>query len=714
MLTFGSHVDGYHDVADQMIHDLRRRAQRCLRAQDEAKARIGSVAEFEAHRERVRQAFFTAIGGLPTERTPLQAEVTGRIERGSFTIEKLIYQSLPEFYVTSSLYLPREREARAPAVLFVCGHAESGKAYPRYQAVCADLAYNGFIVLAMDPPGQGERYQYWEPETGRRIIGGCTTEHTHAGLAFVLQGASVARQFIWDAVRGIDLLCERPDVDPHRIAVTGNSGGGTQTSFLMVAEPRLAAAAPCTFIMTLESYLRTGQSQDSEQIVRGAFVNGPDHDDYITCMAPKPVLVGAVAYDFFPIEGTMEAVERARRIYGLYGAEEKVALAVAESRHEYASPLREATVNWFRRHLRSEAPDFRTAEPETLPEEALHCTPQGQVLAWRPESRTVFDLARSLPPAGLGSGDTSQANAVSRRSDFHAITLDPSELRQRVREVLGLDGGCPAAIELDEARRRPIHPRIIAEAVVEGYPVEKLFFFSEPEVVVTGVLTHPRGTAPPAGTTVLLLERGTAAIPDERPRIEALLRRGHRVLVFDPRGLGAVEGRPINAGGTRDAHSTEHRLGCDAMMAGVSTLGLRVFDVLRGYDYLAGRADIRSGPLSLHGVGAGAVFAYLAAVLEPGWAEVTLEGLPVSFRSVVETRYYDPRRFNLKTTAWGFLSQFDLPDLAACVAPRALRLVRPINAYGEPAPAEEYERLWIQSPDSRGRYPRGWRPEVSG
>src|SRR6266851_4987834 len=141
MLTFGSHVDGYYDVVDQMIHDLRRRSEACLRAQAETKARIRTVAEFEAHRDRVRQAFLSAIGGLPEERTPLNAEVTGRIDRGAYTIEKLIYQSLPDFFVTSLLYLPKERAGgasdqrahsggpvpgRAPAVLFVCGHAETG------------------------------------------------------------------------------------------------------------------------------------------------------------------------------------------------------------------------------------------------------------------------------------------------------------------------------------------------------------------------------------------------------------------------------------------------------------------------------------------------------------------------------------------------------------------------------------------------------------
>jgi cephalosporin-C deacetylase-like acetyl esterase len=707
MLTFGSHVDGYHDVADQMIHDLRRRAEACLRAQDEAKARIRTVAEFEAHRERVRGAFLEAIGGLPTERTPLRPEITGRIEQPAYTIEKLIYQSLPEFYVTSLLYLPREHEPRAPAVLFVCGHAENAKAYLRYQQVCADLATNGFVVLCMDPPGQGERFQYWEPETGRRIIGGCTTEHTHAGIQYTLQGASIARQFVWDAMRAVDLLSDRPEVDPDRIAVTGNSGGGTQSSFLMVAEPRLAAAAPCTFIMTLESYLKSGQSQDSEQIVRRAFVDGPDHDDYLTCMAPKPVLVGAVASDFFPIEGTMEAVERARRIYALYGASEKVALKVAPGRHEYAPELREATVNWFRRYLQGREPDFRTGEPPTLPEEELRCTPQGQVLAWRPNSRTVFDLGREL---GIRNG--SEPNTQQP-------TPDTDALRRQLAQVLGLAGGSPGAVTLSEARARPIHPRITAETAVEshpghsriteteGYPVEKLFFFSEPDVVVTGVLVHPRGAAAATATEVLLLERGTAAIPDERSRLEALLRQGRRVFVFDCRGIGAVETRPINTLGSREAYAPEFRLACDAMMAGISTLGLRVLDVLRAYDYLVSRPDTGSGPIAVRGIGGGAIFAYLAAALEPGWSEVTVEEMLVSYRSVVETRYYNRRRYTLNTMAWGFLAQFDLPDLSACIAPRPLCFNRPVNAYGEPVTRLEWEQVWVQ-PVERD----GWRPTL--
>ena len=290
MRTFGPNVNGFHDVSDQMIDNLRRRAEAHFRRQEVEKAELTSIAAFEEHRKRVRDHFMTAIGGLPEERTPLNVQCTGSLDRGGFTIEKLIYESLPEFFVTAALYVPKGIVSPQPAVVFVHGHSDLGKSYPVYQAVCIDLAANGFVVLAVDPPGQGERFQYFDSEQGERIIGGCTTEHTYAGLQFTLGGASVGRHFIWDVMRGVDYLETRAEVDSTRIGLTGNSGGGTQSCLLMMSEPRFAASVPSTFVMTLESYMKTGQAQDSEQIVPGCFVNGPDHDDYITAMAPKPYL----------------------------------------------------------------------------------------------------------------------------------------------------------------------------------------------------------------------------------------------------------------------------------------------------------------------------------------------------------------------------------------------------------------------------------------
>lgn len=727
MLTFGPHLDGFHDVADQMIHHLRARAEGQLARREALKASLTSIPAFEEYRARVREHYLRAIGGLPVPdgepRPPLQAEITGTLERGTYRIEKLLYQSLPDFYVTASVYVPGDLAAPAPAVLFVCGHSELAKAYPVYQQVCGDLASQGFVVLAMDPPGQGERFQYWEPETGRRIIGGCTTEHTYAGLQFMLQGASPSRHFTWDAIRAVDYLCSRPEVDGRRIGVTGNSGGGTQTCLLMLAEPRLAAAVPCTFVMTLESYLKTGQAQDSEQLVAGCFLHGPDHDDFITAMAPKPVLVGAVAYDFFPLEGSLEAVERARRVYRLYGAEDRVKIAISPARHQYTPGLREAAVNWFLRHLAGLEPDFRPGDPETLPAEALNVTPTGQVLDAFPGSKTLFHLNRermlSHPPSP---------------------PAEPEALRREVAAALGIEdylsrvegsgfGVQEAAVVSSQwsvvspdhqpstlnhqppphpQTHTPTHGRVIHESVIEGYPVEKIFFFSEPDVCVAGVMVHPRGSAPATRTDLLLLENGTASILAERARIEALLRRGHRVFVFDPRGVGAVESRPFSGA---HPHDREWRLGCDAMMAGTSTLGLRVWDVLRAFDYLAGcREDVDRGAIALHGVDSGAAWAWFAAALQPGFCALTVENMLYSYLHLAGAHFYDSRRYTFRNLAPGLLARFDLGDLLPLLAPRPVRIVSPRDANGEPLdPAVYYQRVVAER---ERRLPRGWQPVV--
>ena len=676
MRTFGPNVNGYYDVSYQMVDNLRRRAEAHFRRQEAEKAELTSIAAFEEHRKRVRDHFMRAIGGLPEERTPLNVECTGSLDCGAFTIEKLIYESQPEFYVTAALYLPKGIAAPQPAVVFVHGHSDLGKSYPTYQAVCVDLAANGFIVLAVDPPGQGERFQYFDPEKGERIIGGCTTEHTYAGLQFTLSGASIGRHFIWDVMRGIDYLETRPEVDPTRIGLTGNSGGGTQACLLMMSEPRFAVSVPCTFMMTLESYMKTGQAQDSEQIVPGCFANGPDHDDYITAMAPKPVLVGAAAYDYFPIEGAMEAVDRAKRIYTLYDAEDDVDIVVAPTRHSYSSYLREACVNWYKRHFRGESPDFTTGEPETLPDEELWATPNGQVLDLYPNSKTVFDLNR----------ERLEISHVFRPTFNHNI----DQTRETIREVLGIP----------ESRNQTIYPRIVAENVVDGYRTEEIFFFSESNIVVTGTFIHPLEGTAVEQTDLILFENGTNDSPDKREWLESRLAAGRQLFVFDPRGIGGVQVRPFNRGG--QPHDGEFKLASDAMMLGISTMGLRVFDVLCGYDYLRTRSDVDQ--IGLYGIGSGAFYAYFAGALEDGFASLEFEDLLYSYRNLTDTRYYDQERYNLKVMAWNLLQNFDIVDLMPCLGERPIRLMSPRNAKGETLTDETFDQEFLTIAREQGYF----------
>ena len=681
MRTLSPNVNGYHDVSDQMIDDLRRRAEVHFRRQETEKAALTSIVAFDEHRKRVRDHFMQAIGGLPEERTPLNVQCTGSLDRGQFTIEKLIYESMPEFYVTAALYLPKGIVSPQPAVVFVHGHSDLGKSYPVYQKVCVDLAANGFIVLAVDPPGQGERFQYFDPEKSERIIGGCTTEHTYAGLQFTLAGASIGRHFIWDVMRGIDYLETRPEVDPTRIGLTGNSGGGTQSCLLMMSESRFAASVPCTFVMTLESYMKTGQAQDSEQIVPGCFAHGPDHDDYITAMAPKPVLVGAAAYDYFPIEGAIEAVDRAKRIYALYDAEDNVDIAIAPTRHEYSSYLREACVNWYKRHFRGESPDFRTDEPDTLPDEALWATPNGQILDLYPKGKTVFDLNRERLELSNPRPSASNRGTEQRGSDI-------DQIRGMITEVLGIP----------ERGTHKIFPRIVAENVVDGYWTEEIFFFSEPNIVVTGVFVHPLEGTVVEQTDLILLENGTNDNPDKREWLEARLRDGRQLFIFDPRGIGGVQTRAFNRG--VHPHDGEFKLASDAMMLDISTMGLRVFDVLCAYDYLRTRVDVDR--IGLYGIGKSAFYAYFAGALEEGFTTLEFEDLLYSYGNLTDTRYYDQERYDIEVMAWGILRHFDLVELMPCFGARPVRWMSPRNARGQVLTDAEFDREFLSFATKQG------------
>ena len=508
-----------------------------------------------------------------------------------------------------------------------------------------------------------------------------TTEHTYAGLQFTLGGASIGRHFIWDVMRGVDYLETRPEVDPTRIGLTGNSGGGTQSCLLMMSEPRFSASVPCTFVMTLESYMKTGQAQDSEQIVPGCFANGPDHDDYITAMAPKPVLVGAAAYDYFPIEGAIEAVDRAGRIYALYGAEDRVDIAIAPTRHEYSSYLREACVNWYKRHFRGESPNFVTGEPETLPDEALWATPNGQVLDLYPNSKTVFDLNRERL-------EVSHISQFAINHDAVQDTCDVNRMRETITEVLGIP----------ERRDQKIYPRIVAENIVDGYRTEEIFFFSEPNIVVTGIFIHPLEGTVVEQTDLILFENGTNDNLDKREWLEERLASGRQLFVFDPRGIGGVQVRSFN----RDVHphNGEFKLASDAIMLGISTMGLRVFDLLRAYDYLRTRVDVDQ--IGLYGIGKSAFYAYFAGALEDGFASLEFEDLLYSYRNLTDTRYYDQERYNLGVMAWGILRYFDLVDLTPCFGERPLRWVSPRNAKGEVLTDEAFDREFLTVARGRG------------
>ncbi|GAG03899.1 unnamed protein product, partial [marine sediment metagenome] len=257
-------------------------------------------------------------------RTPLNPRVTGVVHRKGYKVEKVIFESQPKHYVTGALFVPDSNrfEPPYPGVLEPVGHSFTAKAREIYQTVGALLALNGMVALVFDPIDQGERGQMlsqWPSISG-------TKAHTMLGVGSILLGRNTARFEIWDGMRAIDYLQSRPEVDPNRIGCAGLSGGGTQTSYLMALDDRIAAAAPACYLTSFDRLLSTIGPQDAEQNIYGQLAFGMDHADYLMMRAPKPTLICAATNDFFDIAGTWASFRYAKRLYSRMEFAERIDL----------------------------------------------------------------------------------------------------------------------------------------------------------------------------------------------------------------------------------------------------------------------------------------------------------------------------------------------------------------------------------------------------
>ena len=370
------------------------------RGQWEARARavaaIHTPAEVSEWQAYIHKKMLEEVGGLP-EKTPLNARTTGTVEHDDYRVEKLVYESMPHFYVTANIFVPKTGQAPYPAVLGTAGHSVDGKANELYQRVWVTLAKRGFVVLAYDPPGQGERLGYLLSGSNKsQFPAGGTAEHTMAGVQCLLTGTNIARYFINDGVRAFDYLLTRPDVDPKQIAVAGNSGGGTQSSYLGAFEPRLAAAAPSCYLTSWEKLWEGPGPQDAEQNFVNFLKDGLDFADFLIAFAPKPIHMATAIRDFFPIEGARATYTEAKRVFETLGAGDRVGFFEFDDMHGWSKPRREATYRWFERwfHDRQDSgaePDFPIDAPKDL-----QATETGQVATNYPNAETVQSLNAAL------------------------------------------------------------------------------------------------------------------------------------------------------------------------------------------------------------------------------------------------------------------------------------------------------------------------------
>lgn len=633
----------------RMMQDYMVRRVREVEQDGEARrALLRTKVDAETYVRDVRRRIQDAFGPWP-ERTPLNARVTGVLERETYHIEKVIFESRPGFPVTANLYVPQGRSGPMPAVVGTCGHSDNGKAGATYQSFAQGLARQGYVVLLFDPLGQGERVQYLTPDFKPRGHVG-VTEHNVAGNQQLLVGESLPAWFAWDGIRALDYLLTRPEVDPRHLGVTGNSGGGTQTAWLCGVEPRFTMAAPSCFVITFRRNLENENPADSEQCPARVLALGLDHADFIAALAPKPVILMGQEKDFFDVRGLEEAFGRLQNLYRLLGAEQNIKLFVGPDYHGYSQANREAMYGWFN-HVTGRAEQGAESTLTMETDEALRCTAGGQV--GEMPARTVFSF-------------TSERSAALRAS---RPLLAGTALVVALQDALKLP---PREKIADYRILRPSTGRRYPKAHATSYAIE-----TEPGVfaLVCQLSDQPNYSRPPRGRKRALLYVSHRSADDELRReawLADLIRTEPEAGIFacDVRGIGESQpnttGQDVLAPYGQDYMYAVHSLMLDSPYA-----GQRTHDVLRVIDWLKA-----SGHDEVHLVakGWGTIPATFAAVLADGVKQVTLMQALTSYRVIAENETYV---CPLSAMVPGGLKTFDLPECYAALAAKNLRQIEP-------------------------------------
>ena len=616
-------VQEFFVARENEIHQRRLNALSAVTTKGEAEAYIQNV------RAKIRDSF----GPMPGK-TPLNPRVTKTVERDAYRIENVLFESRPQFLVSANLYIPKGRSFPLPGVVASCGHSVNGKAIDTYQSFCQGLARLGYVVLIFDPIGQGERMQYLDPNL-KPMRGTGTSEHNYAGIQQILVDERFCTWRAWDGIRALDYLLTRKEVDPRHIGVTGNSGGGTMTTWLCGLDDRWTMAAPSCFVTEFRRNMENELGADMEQCPPKALALGLDHEDFLAALAPKPVIILAKERDYFDARGNEAAYHRLKRLYRLLGAEDNIAYFVGPTYHGYSQENREAMYRWFNRCTR--VSDAKT-EPKLVMEEeqTLWCTPRGQVAEL--QSKPIYAFTE----------EKSRALAAKR------LDLDGAALPRTVAEALRL----PVRTGAPEFRiLRPLPDRRYPLKHALPYMVE-----TDPGVhaIVYRLTNEPLLSRPPRDSNKAILYVSHASA-DEELRSEPLIRdllaatRDAAFYACDVRGIGDSEPRTTSVNPDGE-YSTDYFYSSHAIMLDYPYIGQRTHDVLRVLDWLN---EWGYGQIHLAARGHGALPATFAALLSRHVTQVTLKNALPSYSSIAENKDYQAP---LSALLPGVLTSFDLPD----------------------------------------------------
>ena len=576
---------------------------------------VPSLADWESRRVEYRRQLQEMLGLWPwPERTDLKPVVTDRLEQPEFTVEKLHFQSMPGLYVTANLYVPRDLRGKAPAILYVCGHAEvktngvscGNKTFYQHHGIW--FARHGYVCLVIDTLQLGE------------IQGVHHGTYREGRWWWNARGYTPAGVEAWNSIRALDYLETRPEVDAARLGMTGRSGGGSYTWTTAALDERVRVAAPVAGITDLRNQVVDGCVEGHCDCMFYLNTYRWDFPLNAALIAPRPLLfVNSDADSIFPLDGVIRTHAKVRRLYALYGQSTNLGLVIGPGPHKDTQDLQVPVFRWFNQYLKGEDP----------PVEAV--------------TDKLFD------PLSLRVFSTLPADQVNTRIDESFVPRATNAPTPNAQEELTRKSfaGWPA-----EGGPLLLHGRFDAKR--HGLRLRGYEFASQPGVTLRLFLAEATGSPRPQGTRLevqgadqwsewlCLMATGFAAelapelasvsnlaSPSEvGETLEALTARLRstraRLAWVAPRGIGPTD---WNAD-PKQLIQIRRRF----MLLGQTLDGMRVWDVRRAVRAVQEIEGRRLGRLTLVGRGEMGVNALYARFYEPGVSDLDLSGLPASHR----------------------------------------------------------------------------------
>jgi dienelactone hydrolase len=637
------------------LYHLNKQAEVYYRIRDKEIAKLETKSDWQKRQQVVRAKLMELVGPFP-KKEALNPEIMGVTQKEGYRIERIIYEPVPGYYETGCLYIPDKLNGKVPAILNVFGHDQASFREEYYQVIITNLVKKGMIVFAIDPLGQGEHVQWYDPKVKFSAIGYSVLEHEYMGNLCFLSGVPSAKYFIWDGIRAIDYLLTRKEVDPENIGVTGFSGGGTVSTYLGAYDDRVKVAVPCSWPLTYETELETKGIQDAENTLIGGITKGITFEDLIEVRAPKPTLMTFTTRDEnMPFQGARNALKEAKKIYKVFGKEDNVQLAEDDAKHSMTPKIRLAMYAFFQKHFN--LPGDTKEEKTDLPTvQELTVTPTGQMATYK-GGKMIFDINKEVTEKLLINLEQSRKN----------IPEHLNKVKIKAKQISGYKN---PGQNKEEAFINGRYQR-------DGYTVELDAIPGESEEYATPILLFKPDDNSKHPAIIYLHSKGK--ITDAKPggEIEKLVKKGYIVAAADVLGMGETK----NTATRGDAE------GYTAVLIGRSMVGIQAGDIVRVVNYLKGQSNV--DPLKIGAIAYNEACLPLihAAAFDSSINNISLIGSLISYRSVAMNRlhkigltkrpnsdYWHPVEVDFSWGIASVLTAYDLPDLIGLIVPRKVVL----------------------------------------